>query len=70
VNEDLAPTRRALVLGRMAGGFHQALPEADRGRRDHTGIRLQPALGQYWKPSEAPYFTSWVAQELPNVVNS
>jgi len=65
VNEDLALQRRALVLGRMRqAGFISA---SEQTEAEATPLRLQPALPKYWN-SEAPYFTSWVAQELPNVL--
>jgi len=65
VNEDLALQRRAVVLGRMRqAGFISASEQAEA---EATPLRLKPALPKFWN-SEAPYFTSWVAQELPKVL--
>ena len=65
VNPDLALKQRALVLDRMkqerfitAGEAAQAL---------NTSLNLQPATPKYFN-SAAPYFTSWVSQELPKLV--
>ena len=65
VNPDLALKQRALVLDRMKQeGFITA---AEAARANNTQLNLQPATPKYFN-SAAPYFTSWVAQELPKLV--
>ena len=65
VNPDLALKQRALVLDRMKQeGFITA---AEAARAHNTQLNLQPATPKYFN-SAAPYFTSWVAQELPKLV--
>ena len=65
VNPDLALQRRAIVLRRMEeAGFISA---AERAEADATPLQLKPAEPKYWV-SRAPYFTSWVQQELPRVL--
>ncbi len=65
VNPDLALRRRAIVLRRMEeAGFISA---AERAAADATPLRLKPAEPKFWV-SRAPYFSSWVQQELPRVL--
>ena len=65
VNPDLALKQRALVLDRMKQeGFITA---AEAARANNTRLNLRPATPKYFN-SAAPYFTSWVAQELPKLV--
>ena len=62
VNPDLAKERRSIVLDRMAQAGFISTSEADRGRNSPLG--LKPATPKYFN-SSAPYFTTWIAQELP-----
>ena len=65
VNPDLALQRRATVLRRMReAGF---IDDLQLERANATPLELKPAEPKYWT-SRAPYFTSWVAQELPKVL--
>ena len=65
VNPELALERRSIVLKRMAeAGF---IDRAQQLRADGSPLLLKPALPKHWN-SAAPYFTSWVAQELPKVL--
>ncbi|MBC1262015.1 PBP1A family penicillin-binding protein [Synechococcus sp. BSF8S] len=67
VNPDLARQRRSVVLQRMEqAGFIDSGELADA---QATPIQLKPALPKYWN-SRAPFFTGWVAQELPKVLSS
>ena len=66
VNPDLALERRAIVLRRMAeAGFISA---AEQAKANGTPLALKPAEPKYFL-SQAPYFTSWVQQELPKVLS-
>ena len=62
VNPDLAEERRSIVLDRMAQAGFISASEAERGRNSPLG--LKPATPKYFN-SSAPYFTTWIAQELP-----
>ena len=62
VNPDLAKERRSIVLDRMAQAGFISASEAERGRNSPLG--LKPATPKYFN-SSAPYFTTWIAQELP-----
>lgn len=62
VNPDLAKERRSIVLDRMAQAGFISTSEAERGRNSPLG--LKPATPKYFN-SSAPYFTTWIAQELP-----
>ncbi|WP_392347237.1 transglycosylase domain-containing protein, partial [Parasynechococcus sp.] len=62
VNPDLAKERRSIVLDRMAQAGFISTSEAERGRNSLLG--LKPATPKYFN-SSAPYFTTWIAQELP-----
>ena len=66
VNPDLALERRTVVLRRMAeAGFISA---AEQAEANATPLELKPAEPKYFL-SQAPYFTSWVQQELPKVLS-
>ena len=66
VNPDLALERRATVLRRMReAGF---IDDLQLARATAAPLTLKPAEPKYWT-SRAPYFTSWVAQELPRVLS-
>jgi penicillin-binding protein 1A len=66
VNPDLALRRRAIVLQRMQeAGFISA---AERTAATATPLQLKPADPKFWE-SRAPYFSSWVQQELPKVLS-
>ncbi len=62
VNQDLAKEQRSIVLDRMAQAGFISASEAERGRNSPLG--LKPATPKYFN-STAPYFTTWIAQELP-----
>ncbi|MFZ4803259.1 MAG: transglycosylase domain-containing protein [Synechococcus lacustris] len=65
VNPQLALERRAVVLRRMREvGF---IDDAQLERANAAPLDLKPALPKHWN-SAAPYFTSFVAQELPKVL--
>ncbi|CAK6699504.1 PBP1A family penicillin-binding protein [Synechococcus sp. CBW1107] len=67
VNPELALQRRSVVLERMAqAGFIDAGELADAKA---SPLQLKPALPKYWN-SRAPFFTGWVAQELPKVLSA
>jgi penicillin-binding protein 1A len=66
VNPDLALRRRSIVLQRMQeAGFIDGMQRADA---EATPLALQPAEPKYWI-SQAPWFSSWVQQELPDVLS-
>jgi len=65
VNPDLAREQRSIVLDRMAQAGFISRSEAERGRNSPLG--LKPATPKYFN-SSAPYFTTWIAQELPKVL--
>ena len=66
VNPDLALERRTVVLRRMAeSGFISA---AEQAQANATPLELKPAEPKYFL-SQAPYFTSWVQQQLPKVLS-
>ncbi|MFZ9947152.1 MAG: transglycosylase domain-containing protein, partial [Vulcanococcus sp.] len=66
VNPDLALQRRATVLRRMReAGF---IDDLQLQTANAAPLLLKPAEPKYWT-SRAPYFTSWVAQELPKVLS-
>ncbi|MCB4428382.1 PBP1A family penicillin-binding protein [Synechococcus sp. MU1643] len=62
VNPDLAKEQRSIVLDRMAQAGFISTSEADRVR--NSPLDLKPATPKYFN-SSAPYFTTWIAQELP-----
>jgi len=66
VNPELALRRRSIVLARMEeAGFIDAAQRADA---EATPLDLKPAEPKYWV-SQAPWFSSWVQQELPTVLS-
>ena len=66
VNPDLAIQQRNTVLRKMLeAGFITAVQEREAKT---APLDLKPALPKFWN-STAPYFTSWVAQELPRVLS-
>jgi penicillin-binding protein 1A len=66
VNPELALERRQVVLRRMQeAGFIDA---AQRQAAEAAPLALKPAEPKYWV-SRAPYFSSWVQQELPQVLS-
>nr|WP_255108482.1 PBP1A family penicillin-binding protein [Synechococcus sp. RedBA-s] len=67
VNPELALQRRSLVLERMKeAGFIDA---GELAEAKGSALQLKPALPKYWN-SRAPFFTGWVAQELPKVLSA
>ena len=67
VNPDLALQRRSLVLQRMREVG--SITAEEEQEADAAPLGLQPAEPKYWM-SRAPYFTSWVQQELAQVLSS
>ena len=65
VNPRLALERRSLVLTRMQQAGFITASEADEARS--SPLALQPAIPKYFN-SSAPFFTSWVAQQLPRLL--
>ena len=66
VNPDLALERRAVVLRRMQeAGF---ISSSEQQQAEASPLELKPAEPKYWD-SQAPYFSSWVQQELPKVLS-
>jgi len=66
VNPELALRRRSIVLARMQeAGFIDA---GQRAEADATPLALRPAEPKFWN-SQAPWFSSWVQQELPTVLS-
>lgn len=66
INPEVAKQRRDIVLERMAYvGF---ITPAERDAAKATPIVTKPGVQKYVK-SEAPYFTSYVEQQLPNFVS-
>ena len=66
VNADLARQRRSVVLERMAQeGF---ITQGEAAAAKQTPLNLKPATPKYFL-SLAPYFTNWVAQELPKILS-
>ena len=66
VNPALALKRRSIVLSRMEeAGFIDATQRADA---EATPLELKPAEPKFWV-SQAPWFSSWVQQELPTVLS-
>ncbi|MDM7938109.1 MAG: PBP1A family penicillin-binding protein [Cyanobium sp. CZS 48M] len=67
VNPELALQRRSVVLERMKeAGFIDA---GELAEAKASALQLKPALPKYWN-SRAPFFTGWVAQELPKVLSA
>ncbi|MAS27801.1 transglycosylase domain-containing protein [Synechococcus sp. UW105] len=65
VNESVARERRAIVLNRMQQAGFITASAAETAR--NTPLNLKPATPKYFN-SAAPYFTSWVAQQLPQML--
>ncbi|WP_115020005.1 transglycosylase domain-containing protein [Synechococcus sp. UW140] len=65
VNESVARERRAIVLNRMHQAGFITASAAETAR--NTPLNLKPATPKYFN-SAAPYFTSWVAQQLPQML--
>ena len=66
VNPELALKRRSIVLARMEeAGFIDA---SERAEAEATPLALKPAEPKFWV-SQAPWFSSWVQQELPRVLS-
>tara|TARA_B100001939_G_scaffold106039_1_gene91668 strand:+ start:900 stop:3035 length:2136 start_codon:yes stop_codon:yes gene_type:complete len=67
VNPELARQRRAVVLDRMEqAGF---ISEGEANAAKQAPLNLKPSTPKYFL-SLAPYFTSWVAQELPKLLTT
>ena len=65
VNPDLAKERRSIVLRRMReAGF---IDDAQQASADAAPLGLKPAEPKYFH-NPAPWFTSWLEQELPRVL--
>ena len=65
VNPELALERRAIVLDRMQqAGF---ITKDERDEAKNSPLDLKPAIPKYFN-SAAPFFTSWVAQQLPQLL--
>ena len=65
VNSELARQQRSIVLERMRQeGF---ITSASASAARNSPLNLKPAIPKYFN-SAAPFFTSWVAQELPKIV--
>jgi penicillin-binding protein 1A len=66
VNPELALQRRSTVLTRMEeAGF---IDTSQRAEAEATPLALQPAEPKFWE-SQAPWFSTWVQQELPKVLS-
>ncbi|KZR65763.1 transglycosylase domain-containing protein [Prochlorococcus sp. MIT 1303] len=65
VNQKIALERRAIVLKRMQQAGFISAKEAYAAR--NSPLNLKPAIPKYFN-SSAPFFTSWVAQQLPNLL--
>ena len=65
VHPELALKRRSIVLRRMEE--NGAITAQQRANADAEPLQLRPSLPKYWT-SRAPYFTTWVTQELPKVL--
>ena len=67
VNPDIALQRRSLVLERMEQtGF---ITRTEKKEAQSSPLALKPAIPKYFN-SAAPYFTSWVAQQLPKMLST
>ena len=65
VDEEVATERRSIVLERMQQAGFITASEAEQART--SPLNLKPATPKYFN-SAAPYFTSWVAQQLPQML--
>ena len=67
LNPDLALSRRSVVLERMVqAGF---ITKQAATRAKNSPLDLKPATPKYFN-SSAPFFTTWIAQELPKVLTA
>ncbi len=65
VNPEIALQRRSIVLSRMEqAGF---ITKAEEEEARNSQLALKPAVPKYFN-STAPYFTTWVAQQLPTLL--
>ena len=67
LNPDLALSRRSVVLERMVQAGFITKQAATRAR--NAPLDLKPATPKYFN-STAPFFTTWIAQELPKVLTA
>jgi penicillin-binding protein 1A len=67
VNPELARQRRAVVLDRMQQSGFISAAEANTAKQ--VPLNLKPSTPKYFL-SLAPYFTNWVAQELPKLLST
>ena len=67
LNPDLALSRRSVVLERMVQAGFITKQSATRAR--NSPLDLKPATPKYFN-SSAPFFTTWIAQELPKVLTA
>ncbi len=65
VNQDLALKRRSTVLRRMREQGY--IDDAQLAQADAAPLGLKPAEPKYFE-NPAPWFTSWLEQELPTVL--
>jgi penicillin-binding protein 1A len=65
VNPEIALQRRSIVISRMEQEGFITSGEAEAAR--NSPLALKPAIPKYYN-STAPYFTTWVAQQLPNLL--
>ena len=65
VDETTARARRSIVLQRMQQSGFISKQEAEQAQASPLG--LKPAIPKFFN-SAAPYFTSWVAQQLPQML--
>ncbi|MBM5801310.1 MAG: PBP1A family penicillin-binding protein, partial [Cyanobacteria bacterium K_DeepCast_35m_m2_023] len=66
VNPELALRRRSIVLRRMEEAG--SITAGERADAEATPLELKPAEPKFWV-SQAPWFSSWVQQELPRVLS-
>ena len=67
VDEEVARERRSIVLERMQQAGFITASEAEQART--SPLNLKPATPKYFN-SAAPYFTSWIAQQLPQMLTT
>ena len=65
VNPEIALQRRSIVISRMEQEGFITSSEAEAAR--NSPLALKPAIPKYYN-STAPYFTTWVAQQLPTLL--
>ncbi|MAH58864.1 MAG: carboxypeptidase [Synechococcus sp. ARS1019] len=65
VNADISLNRRSLVLDRMVQSGFINKSEALNAKK--KPLKLRPSTPKYFN-SSAPYFTTWIAQELPKLL--